>query len=268
MATFNPFGFLYSYSTSAASQASPTLVEFPWNPLFSGWSGDLAIQYLPGAGSDTAPSSADGFVYPGYISTNVDPSGTFNYPPIVGVIAGFRYVPNNDSILSNDTWPSFVAGTAVIGKVYVVVNTDIQARYQIQYDGRAGVKGVTQNLLFGQATLGADNTFVQTVSGNTFTFAVGTPNSTVGGANGALPGTSTLFITNLNTQRLGVTGNKLARTTSYPVFLLTPAQGNDWYDPTDPNASANENTIMNVLLNNNFTTTNWEPILAQVPTTV
>jgi hypothetical protein len=270
MATFNPFGFRWSYSTSAASQASPTLVEFPWNPLFSGWSGDLAIQYLPGAGSATALSSTDGYVYPGYLESSVEGgSDIFNYPPIIGVIAGFRYTPASDAILSNNSWSSFQAGTQVVGKVTVIVNTDIQGRYAVQYKG-GSLKGVTQNYLFGMAEIWSDTRTVQTVGPNTFTFAVGTPNTSAGSATGNLPGTSTIYIQDLQTQSGGVTSLKLARTTTFPVFLQTPEYSatNDWYDAASPNAAQNENTIMTVLLNNNYTTTNWEPILTQVPATV
>jgi hypothetical protein len=257
MATFNPFGFQWAYSTSAASQASPTLVEFPWNPSFSGWTGDLAIQYLPG---DTANSilSTDGFAYPGYVATNIGFSThSLNYPPIIGVIAGFRYTPVSNSILTTDSWPSYEIGTAVLNnKVTVIVNTDIQGRYAIQFKGYPALKGLTQNFLFGQAFLGTDFPYVQKVGGFTFTFPIG---------NSA--GLSSLYITEVQTQKANVVGSALARTTTYPVFLQTPARVNDWYDPAAPNASENENTIMTVLLNNNFITTNWEPTLYQVPVT-
>jgi len=260
MATFNPFGFQWAYSTSAASQASPTLVDFPWNPSFSGWTGDLAIQYLPG---DTAATlnSTDGYVYPGYISSDVNVTDrVFNYPPIVGVIAGFRYEPISNSILTTNEWPSFQAGTQVVGgKVSVIVNTDIQGRYDIQFKGYPALKGVTKDFLFGQAGLGAVYTNVQTVGTNNFTFPVGTPNLTVPTGSGL----SSLYLADLITQKDNVIANSLARATSYPVFLQTPARVNDWYDGASPNASANENTIMTVLLNNNFITTNWEPLLQQ-----
>ena len=263
MATFNPFGFQWAYSTSAASQASPTLVEFPWNPSFSGWTGDIAIQYLPGNTADTLLST-DGYVYPGYYDTNVDVSGrVFNYPPIVGVIAGFRYTPISNSILTTDSWPSYQAGTQVVGgKITVIVNTDIQGRYNIQFKGEGAVKGVSQNFLFGQAKLGSDYPNIQTVGAFTFTFANGTPNSTITTGSGQ----SSLYITDLFTQNSNVESISLARDTALPVFLLTPARGQDWYDASAPNATDNENTIMEVLLNNNFITTNWEPTLLQVAT--
>jgi hypothetical protein len=268
MATFNPFGFQWAYSTSAASQASPTLVEFPWNPLFSGWSGDLAVQYLPGATADLK-SSEDGYVYPGYTRTDMSPPSDriFNYPPIVGVIAGFRYEPLNDSSLNIDIWPSFELGTKVKNnKVTVVVNTDIQGRYNIQYKGTTGDGlGVQQKFLFGQAELGADEEYDLTVGGNVFYFAVGVPNSSVGSATGGIPGTSTLYLNNIATQADTLAGNSLMKSSSYPVFLQMPAVGNTWYVPADPNRAPNENTIMTVLLNNNFTTTSWESILLQNP---
>jgi hypothetical protein len=268
MATFNPFGFQWAYSTSAASQASPTLVEFPWDSDFSGWSGDLAVQYLPGDDA-TSKSTADGFVYPGYTRTDIAPADSriLNYPPIVGVIAGFRYQPVNDSSMNVDVWPSYVAGTEVKDdKITVVVNTDIQGRYNIQYKGTTGDGlGVQQEFLFGQAELGGLNEFAQTVGGNVFYFAKGIPNSSVGSASGGIPGTSTLYLTNLATQADTLAGNSLMKSSSYPVFLQTPATGNTWYDPADPNRAQNENTIMTVLLNNNFTTTSWESILLQNP---
>jgi len=268
MATFNPFGFQWAYSTSAASQASPTLVEFPWNPAFSGWSGDLAVQYLPGA-LGTTKSSTDGFIYPGYTRTDMSPPSDrfFNYPPIVGVIAGFRYEPLNDSSLNIDIWPSYLKGTEVKNsKITVVVNTDIQGRYNIQYQGTTGDDlGVQQDYLFGQAELGGLNEYNLTLGGNVFYFATGIPNTSFGSASGGIPGTSTMFIKNLVTQSDTLTDLTLMKSSTFPVFLQTPATGNTWYDPADPNRAQNENTIMTVLLNNNYTTTSWESILFQAP---
>lgn len=273
MAIFQPFGFQGDLSTSAASQANPTLVTFPWNPLFSGWSGDVAVQYLPGpyADSDYSLASNDGYVYPGYVSaTGLTPPSdyVFNYPPIIGVIVGFKYEPINNSITPNDTWSSYVTGTQVKdNQISVIINTDLQARYKVQYKGTTQVPGITQNLLFGGALFGADTTYNVTIGGVTFAFAVGTPNTTTGGAAGALQGQSTIYLTQPASQANILESQSLTKTTTYPLFIQTPNNydNSGWALPGDTLSSENANNIVSVMFNQNFMGTSWVPLVQQKP---
>jgi len=270
MATFKPFGFQGAYSTSAASIAKPTLLSFPWNVDFSGWSGDLAVQYLPK--SPTEKVSADGYVYPAPISFDITPpSGyRFNYPPIVGVIVGFKYTPTDNAITPNDTWSSYIRNTEVVGnKVEVIISTDAQARYLIQYNGTTEAPGVTSDALFGAGTLGAGATYPRTLQGIDYVFAQGTANSSTSTANGQLPGTSTMcmasFVT--QTQLLAQANYPQTKSTSYPMFIQTQNNYNGtsgWYDPAniDPETT---NTIVAVMLNPSFMITGSYPMLEQQP---
>lgn len=271
MAAFNPFGFRGAYSTSAASQANPTLLTFPWNPNFSGWTGDIAIQYLPG-GVDSIASN-DGYVYPGYISQTgitIPEDGFLNYPPVVGVIVGFKYTPVNNMIVPNDQWNSYVIGTELMPntKVEVIVNTDLQARYEIQYKGQDDLKGLSQNYLFGVATIFADDTYTVNMGGGiSFTFAKGRPG--VGASGGGIQGTSKLYLYQPQTQTASMATVKLIRPSSAPLFIQTPNNfdSSGWYDETSPNASENENNIVSVMFNQSFMGQNWIPLLQQTAAT-
>jgi hypothetical protein len=273
MAIFQPFGFQGDYSTSAASQANPTLVTFPWNPSFSGWSGDVAVQYLPGpyVDSEYTIASADGYVYPGYVSaTGLTPPSDyiFNYPPIIGVIVGFKYEPINNTITPNDTWSSYVTGTAVKdNQISVIINTDLQARYKVQYKGTSLAPGITQNLLFGGAQFGADNTYDVVAGGVTFKFAVGTPSTSTGGAIGSLQGQSTIYLTQPVSQNSILQSQKLTKTTAFPLFIQTPNNydNSGWALPGDTLSSENANTIVSVMFNQNFMGTTWVPLVTQKP---
>lgn len=268
MATFNPFGLQGAYSTSAASQANPTLLTFPWNPAYSGWSGDVAVQFLPS--STTELFSTDGYVYPGYTRvTGLTPPSdfTYNYPPIVGVIVGFKYQPANNAITPNNTWPSFILGTELVPNttVEVIINTDLQARYTIQYKGTTENPGLTQNFLFGTAGFAADEEYSVVSGGITYFFAKGRPNTSVGTATGGAPGTSTLYLTNPITQTASLAGASVVRPTDQPLFIQTPNNydNSGWYDSGSPNPSDFENNIITVMFNQSFMSNPWIPMLQQ-----
>lgn len=268
MATFNPFGLQGAYSTSAASQANPTLLTFPWNPAYSGWSGDAAIQYLPsGTGS---LFSSDGYVYPAYtrVTGLTIPDGfTFNYPPIVGVIVGFKYKPANNAITPNDTWPSYILGTELVPNttVEVIINTDLQARYTIQYKATTEQPGVSQNFLFGTGAFGADEEYSVVNGGITYFFGKGRPNTSVGSASGGSPGTSTLYLTGIQTQANSLGPQNVIRPTNQPLYIQTPNNydNSGWYDSGSSNPTENENNIITVMFNQSFMATGWIPMLQQ-----
>jgi hypothetical protein len=268
MAAFNPFGLQGDYSTSAASQANPTLLTFPWNPNYSGWSGDVAVQYLPsGTGS---LFSTDGLVYPGYTRVEglTPPSGfSYNYPPIIGVIVGFKYKPANNAITPNDTWPSYILGTELVPNtaVEVIINTDLQARYKIQFKGNETNPGVAQNFLFGTGMFGADEEYSVVDSGITYYFAKGRPNTSVGSATGGSPGTSTLYLKDIYTQANLLGTQNVIRPTQNPLFIQTPNNydNSGWYNAMSSNPSEYENNIVTVMFNQSFMSNAWLPMLQQ-----
>lgn len=275
MATFSPFGLQGDLSTSAASQANPTLLTFPWDPTMSGWSGDLAIAYLPDSNGE-AINSTLGYVYPGFATTNISPpSGTAGvfYPPIVGVITGFRYKPANNSLTPNDTWPSYEADTVLQTgtTVQVIVNTDAQARYKIQYYGEESpsLLGLTKDYLFGSAFIGgaAEDLYQVTLGGVIYTFVRGTPNTATASAQGLEPGTSRMALVTPSTISQNLTTAQVTRRATAPLLIMTPNNydNSGWWSANDPD-DANVNNILGVMLNQTFINSNTTPIFEQTVT--
>jgi hypothetical protein len=270
MATFSPFGLQGDLSTSAASQANPTLLTFPWNPAFSGWSGDPVISYLP-AVAGTNVSSALGYVYPAFISSNITIPNTVQniyYPPIVGVIVGFKYKPANNSLTPNDTWPSYDKTTVLQEgtTVQVIVNTDAQARYKIQYRGEPGLPGISQDYFLGCAQFGGDpaDQYTQTVGTVDFVFVKGTPNTSTASAQGLLPGTSRICLTSPQSINDILLQENYTRPPSNPLLILTPNNydNSGWWSDTDPD-DTNENNIVGVMFNQSFINSNAVSIYEQ-----
>ena len=234
-----PKGVSWVVSLGTASTASPTIVEYPWNPSFSGWTGDLSVAYL---GGGSGSSSSPGFAYPGPVVTGAAQAGfpgNTPYPMILGVIVGFKYTPANATMAPSD-YPYFAANTALApgSTVTVKVVSDAQGVWAVQF---SGTPGAAQSNLFSGGNLTASNFITTTVGVNTYNFAVGNNNTGFSGAyinyNSLIgtfttPGTATFKDTYASLQIVG----------------LNKAPGNSWYTANPLNNAPNN--ILNVTLNN------------------
>lgn len=252
MADFSPFGFNWQYSQTVSANALSPIVEYPWNPILSGYTGDLCVAYLTDA-AGALDADFSGFVYP----APVQPLPTFGsptaatptYPPIIGVIVGFKYdlQPSLQSPMNGINTASFYNPELTkveSGKpVSVLVNTDPAAIYSIQTNNTTTpTTGVAQTSLFYVAPVNGSSTYTKSI-GNApnallYTFAYGDN----------LTGQSKMFLAANGLQDPGLQTLGGRRTLPLQIVGITQSGTNNWSTPSDLQA----NNIVNVRLKLNL----------------
>lgn len=185
MADFSPFGFSWQYSQTVSANALSPIVEYPWNPVMYGYTGDLAVAYLTD-GTGQLDEQYQGFVYPAPVpplATVTGGGNTVTYPPIIGVIVGFKYkqAKSLQNPLNGIDTASFynpeLTKVEPGAPVSVLINTDPAAIYSIQSSQEDKTEtGIPQTSLFFLASLKADSTYsmnVGTANPATWNFAYG-----------------------------------------------------------------------------------------------
>lgn len=243
MATFNPSGLTPVFSMSTPMIATPTMVEYPWNPEFSGANGDLCVAAILGTDNPPDPILSDpGYVYPGPVGDSPLPAN--NYSPILGVIYGFRYTPISPTPMVTDFYTYFIKNTPIVGNISVLVQCDGLTQYSIQYKGTVDKPGISQTDLFCVAPIQSDSTYV--ALGYTF------PNPNVTNNNSGLLGTSSCYLGEPEALDESFPRNK-----KFPLSIqnytqnLVSGESNNWFDPTKP--TVNTNNYVNVIIN----ASNW-----------
>jgi len=231
---FNPFGLSWQYSLGTASQASPTLMDYDWNPSFSGFTGDVAAACLYDATApDPSRYAATGAVpLPCYPLPGLTAPASINTPPLLGVIVGFKYEPANNPIGQTD-FLSYSANTQLKPGTGVTVRVvaDMQGIYSIQYKGTTGL---AVNNLFNSGGITCDTTYAVTIGGLVYNFPIG--DTTTGYSK------SYLYFTSADYSELP--------NVEYPAVIqgITNINGNTW-STTNPTVLA-PNNLINVSLNN------------------
>lgn len=231
MADFSPFGFNWQYSQTVSANALSPYVEYPWNPIMSGYTGDLCVAYLTDVAGALDPNY-QGFVYPAPINplpATATPT-TLTYPPILGVIVGFKYEQTKSlqNPLNGINVASFYNPTITPvpsnRPVSVIVNTDPAAIYSVQgSQADRTTSGIPQTSLFFLGYPKGDSTYTKTVgSANpaTWTFAYGN-NET---------GQSLMYLDSSTLVSPSVEGASPRRTFPLQIVGVTENGTNDWYN--------------------------------------
>lgn len=252
MADFSPFGFNWQYSQTVSANALSPIVEYPWNPLISGYTGDLCVAYLTN-GAGALSGSYAGYVYPAPVPTIPDNTAEtpvqVSYPPIIGVIVGFKFQQTTSfqNPLNGINVQSFYNPTVTpvpSGQpITVLVNTDPSAIYSVQTNNTSTpTQGVAQTSLF----------YVGPVNGeNTYTVSVGTaPNNInwVFAYGDNTTGQSKMFLAANGLQDPGLQTLGARRTLPLQIVGITQTGTNNWRTTNDPQA----NNIVNVRLKLNL----------------
>jgi hypothetical protein len=260
MADFSPFGFNWQYSQTVSANALSPIVEYPWNPIMSGYTGDLCVAYLPdGAGALDADYS--GFVYPAPVPTlpsAVSPNEVITYPPIIGVIVGFKYKSAKsiqNPLNGIDTAPFYNPEVTPIvsgSPVTVQVITDPAAIYSVQTNNTSTpTTGVAQTSLFyvGPVTAAATYTKVIGTTPNdlTYYFAKGDDNT----------GQSLMYLAANGLQDPGLQSLGDRRTLPLQIVGITESGTNDWSTPSDlqPNNIVNVRLKLNLIVSSDYNQT-------------
>ena len=178
MATFQPSGLTYASSRGTSTPMTTNYKYLPFNPLFNGFSGDIATLGVANATTTTSDllvnTTSYGFCMPLWKNVVAVP-GTFVVAPLViGTFDHFVYFPlalNGDQV-SSTVFPKDTAlmpGTLVQAAVIL----DDQAIYSAQIKSDAGIPrwaSLGCPLIYsGDATY----TVVEPVTGATLTFPLG-----------------------------------------------------------------------------------------------
>lgn len=272
MADFSPFGFNWQYSQTVSANALSPIVEYPWNPLFSGYSGDLCVAFLIQNGgtipTGTTPTmNIQGYVYPAPVNTLPQitigaETATATVPPIIGVIVGFKFTPKrNPSVPVNgfdgaNFYNPLVTPVESGSKITVLVNTDPTAIYSVQsFNGVFTNNGIAQNQIFNYFPLAGDTTYSMTVgdapNNVTWTFAYGNNDTGISKQYlNAADGTTPSFVAGSVAK---------PRTKPLQVVGITKKGNNDWSTNTD----VQSNNLVNVRFNINMINTQFYDAIEQ-----
>lgn len=239
MASFAPTGFTPLYSNGVSGLSQPGLVDYPYNPNFYGFSGDIIVKnfYKQGATGDQSlktPEAPKGYVYP-YPSAkwagNGGNANAIQFAPILGVAVGFKYQPKggNGAVTLSSNW---IIGTQIEDntQVYVTIVQDIQTVFKAQAGGaQFGDLGISQTQLFEVCNVNSTNYYSVTVGSAAvqgLQFALGDTNS--GGVSGQ-------FLDLADAGDPGYNG-----WVASPFVIAGVTNGSNWYDAAQSYTETNQ----------------------------